>query len=125
MINKISAADRVVAVVRAQVQAMQAKDFTTLARVIAPDAQLIHITGKVQTRDQWFKEIARGRMEYFGHHEDGVQVSVSANRATVTLRNRLDARVYGFRNTWALASTSTLEKRDGNWVIIRSSSQMY
>ncbi|WP_318766406.1 nuclear transport factor 2 family protein [Lactiplantibacillus carotarum] len=125
MINKISAADRVVAVVRAQVQAMQTKDFTTLARVIAPDAQLIHITGKVQTRDQWFKEIARGRMEYFGHHEDGVQVSVSANRATVTLRNRLDARVYGFRNTWSLASTSTLEKRDGNWVIIRSSSQMY
>lgn len=116
---------QVAEVVRQQVQALVQKDITTLTALIAPQAELTHITGAVQTRDEWLQQIKIGRMHYFGSREELLQAEVTGDRALVIMRNRLDARIYGFRNTWPLESRTTLEKINGQWLIVASASSMY
>lgn len=56
-------------VVHQQVQGMLEKNLELLDRVIAPDAKLVHITGTVQSKDEWLQQIRLGRMHYFGSQE--------------------------------------------------------
>lgn len=116
---------QVAEVVRQQVQALVQKDIATLTALIAPHAELTHITGAVQTRDEWLQQIKIGRMHYFGSQEELLQAEVTGDRALVIMRNRLDARIYGFRNTWPLESRTTLQKINGQWLIVASVSSMY
>lgn len=112
--------------VRTQIKAMIEQDIPTLKSVIAPNAKLIHITGAVQSRDEWLKQIKIGRMHYFGSREVLFQVTMKdETHAEVISRNELDARIYGFRNTWPLESRAEVEKINGKWLITKSSASMF
>lgn len=112
-------------VVRQQVKGMVAQDIASLKQVIAPDARLYHITGTVQSRDEWLKQIKIGRMHYFSSKEVLFQVKVTGDQAEVIARNELDARIYGFRNTWPLQTRTKLAKVTGRWWITTAHSSMY
>lgn len=111
--------------VRTETRAMISKDIDTLKKIIAPTAKLFHITGVEQSRDEWLNQIKRGRMHYFGSKEELLQVIVKGSHAEVISRNQLDARIYGFRNTWPLQSQTELEKINGQWLITKSRASMY
>lgn len=113
-------------VARTQTKAMINGDIDTLKKVIAPNAKLIHITGAVQMRDEWLSQIKIGRMHYFSSHEVLFQVTViDDTHAEVISRNEIDARIYGFRNTWPLEGRTKLEKINGIWQIVESKASMY
>lgn len=111
--------------VRTETTAMINKDIDTLKKIIAPTAKLFHITGVEQSRDEWLSQIKLGRMHYFGSKEELFQVVVKGNHAEVISRNQLDARIYGFRNTWPLQSQTKLEKISDRWLITESHASMY
>ncbi|MGN1283621.1 MAG: nuclear transport factor 2 family protein [Limosilactobacillus sp.] len=111
--------------VRAETTAMINKDIDTLKKIISPTAKLFHITGVEQSRDEWLNQIKLGRMHYFGSKEELFQVVVKGNHAEVISRNQLDARIYGFRNTWPLQSRTKLEKIGDRWLITESHASMY
>ncbi|WP_227005205.1 nuclear transport factor 2 family protein [Companilactobacillus paralimentarius] len=54
-----------------------------------------------------------------------MQVEVNGDFAKVVSRNELDARIYGFRNTWTLESRTELTKKNGQWQIVLSQASMY
>lgn len=117
---------KVAQVVRAQITAMIDQDIPTLKEVIAPNATLIHITGAEQTRDEWLKQIKIGRMHYFGSREVLFQVTMEDDtHALVISRNELDARVYGFRNTWPLENRAEVQKINGKWQIVKTQASMF
>ncbi|MGO1970724.1 MAG: nuclear transport factor 2 family protein, partial [Levilactobacillus brevis] len=89
------------------------------------NAKLVHITGQVQSKAEWLEQIRLGRMHYFGSHEVLFQATVTDNQAQVVMRNELDARIYGFRNTWPLQSKIKLVKGQSGWQIIESQASMY
>ncbi|KRM78156.1 hypothetical protein FC35_GL000536 [Limosilactobacillus coleohominis DSM 14060] len=125
MTVKLNAEQQVAQVVRQQVKGMINDDQELLRQVIAQDAQFIHITGKVQSRDEWLEQIKRGRMHYYDSKEAIFQVSVEGDKALVIMRNELDARIYGFRNAWQLQSRVELQRRNDKWLITRSEASMY
>jgi hypothetical protein len=125
MTTKISEEEKVVEVVRQQVQGMVDGDLNVLNQVISPDAHFIHITGTDQTKADWLKQIKMGRMHYFSSKEKLMQVEVNGDEAKVISRNELDARIYGFRNTWPLQSRTELRKENGQWQIVKSQAKMY
>lgn len=125
MTTKISDEQLVAQVVRDQVTGMVNGDLDLLNKVIASNATFIHITGTSQTRAEWLQQIKIGRMHYFGNREVLLQVDVDGNTASVISRNELDARIYGFRNTWPLQSKTSLEKINGQWQITKSQASMY
>lgn len=112
-------------VVRSETTAMINQDVDTLKKLIAPNANFYHITGAKQSRDEWLRQIKIGRMHYFGSTEELFQVSMKGDHAEVISRNQLDARIYGFRNTWPLQSRTQLQKVNGQWLITESRASMY
>lgn len=126
MTIKTSEEEKVATVVRQQVSGMVDGNLDILNKVIAPNAKFIHITGAVQSKDEWLKQIKIGRMHYFNSKEKLMQVEIDGNNALVISRNELDARIYGFRNTWPLQSRTELTKNNnGQWQIIKSQAEMY
>lgn len=111
--------------VRKQVKGMIDGDLDLLKEVISPDAVFYHITGAKQSRDEWLRQIKLGRMHYFGSREILMQATVNGDEARVINRNQLDARIYGFRNTWPLESRAKLRKIDGKWQIVESRASMF
>lgn len=112
-------------VVRAETRAMIDQDVATLEKLIAPDAKFYHITGAEQSRDEWLHQIKLGRMHYFDSKEELLQATIDGDSADVIARNQLDARIYGFRNTWPLQTRTKLQKLNGQWLIIESRASMY
>nr|WP_247965193.1 nuclear transport factor 2 family protein [Lactiplantibacillus plantarum] len=125
MTVKINEERAVARVVHQQVQGMLEKNLELLDQVIAPNAKLVHITGTVQSKVEWLQQIRLGRMHYFSSHEVLFQVVVKGKQAQVVMRNELDARIYGFRNTWPLQSKVELVKGPHGWQIIASHASMY
>ncbi|KRO00690.1 nuclear transport factor 2 family protein [Companilactobacillus kimchiensis] len=125
MATKINEEERVASVVRQQVKGMIDGDLNILYKVIAPEATFVHITGTTQSKNEWLKQIKMGRMHYFGSKEKLMQVVVNEDTAQVISRNELDARIYGFRNTWPLQSRTELKKNNNQWQITKSQASMY
>lgn len=125
MTIKISEEEKVALAVRQQVQGMVTGDIDILNKVIVPDAHFIHITGTDQTKEEWLQQIKIGRMHYFSNKEKLMQVEVNGDFEKVVSRNELDARIYGFRNTWPLESRTELTKNNGQWQIVLSQASMY
>lgn len=111
--------------IRKQVKGMIDGDLDLLKEVISPDAVFYHITGAKQSRDEWLRQIKLGRMHYFGSREILMQATVNGDEARVINRNQLDARIYGFCNTWPLESRAKLRKIDGKWQIVESRASMF
>lgn len=112
-------------VCRQQIQALIDQDFDKLKQMISPDAVFEHITGVTQTRDDWLAQVKLGRMQYFNSREEAIDVSIDGDTAIVISHNQLTARIYGMRQTWALATTTTLIKQQGVWLIIKTKSRLY
>ena len=55
----------------------------------------------------------------FNFYSNGQQ-KVEGNKAECTIQTLLDARIWGSRNTWRLQQTMQLEKRNDDWIILKS-----
>jgi hypothetical protein len=110
----------VIALTRRLTQFMIDKDTAGLNNILDTHFTLTHITGYVQSKAEWFAEIASERMKYYAYEEIKTAVEVNGNNATFTGQNILDARIWGSRNNWRLQQKMLLEKRNGKWIILSS-----
>lgn len=110
----------ILATVRRFTDLMIARDTAELGKITDADFTLTHITGRKQSRADWFAEIEAESMKYYGYEEVSTSVKTDGDRAEFTGRNRLDARIWGSRNTWRLQQVMQLEKRGGKWIILNS-----
>ncbi|MDO5614689.1 MAG: nuclear transport factor 2 family protein [Cruoricaptor ignavus] len=97
-----------------------ARNTAEMEKMTDKNYTLTHITGHVQPRAEWFKEIDAESMKYYSYEEVSTSVEIKGDKAVFVGRNRLDARIWGSRNVWRLQQTMTLEKRNGQWIILHS-----
>lgn len=107
-------------VVKQLAELMIARDTAAMASILDKGFTLTHITGYVQPKAEWLNEVARESMKYYSAQEVNHTININGKRADVTIRNMVDARIWGSRNTWRLKQKMRLEKRNGNWVILYS-----
>ena len=110
----------VLATVRQLAQLMIARDTASMNTILDDHYTLTHMTGYVQPKSEWFGEVEKESMKYYSAEEVDHVVKVNGNRAEVIIKNRVDARIWGNRNTWRLQQKMKLEKRDGKWIILQS-----
>lgn len=91
-----------------------------LNKILDASFTLTHITGYVQSKEEWFSEIESERMKYYSYTEVKTSVNIEGDKAVFVGQNLLDARIWGTRNKWRLQQTMNLEKRSGKWIIIKS-----
>lgn len=111
---------QILTLARQLTQLMIDRDTAGLDQILDPHFTLTHITGYVQSKEEWFSEIASERMKYYSYKEVKTSVEIKENRATFTGQNMLDARIWGSRNNWRLQQVMELENRNGKWIILRS-----
>ncbi|WP_251197287.1 nuclear transport factor 2 family protein [Anaerotardibacter muris] len=104
------------------------KDGEGIRRLCAGDYALIHMTGMVQTRDEYIAAVLDGTLNYYSTEHDSIDVEVAPDAATARIRgrSRINAAVFGGgRNTWRLQQDLRAEKRDGRWVLVESRASTY
>jgi Domain of unknown function (DUF4440) len=111
---------QIVAVTRELIQSMIKRDIHTVIAITDKNFTLTHITGYIQSRDDWFEEIEKQSMKYYAAEELAHSIDVDSNKAIFTIQNLLDARIWGSRNIWRLQQSMKLEKRKNKWIILSS-----
>lgn len=110
----------VMAVVRQLAQLMIARDTVAMNKILDKNYTLTHMTGYVQSKSEWFDEVARESMKYYSAKEVNHTIKVNGNTAEVLTQDLVDARIWGSRHTWRLQQKMKLEKRNGTWIILSS-----
>ena len=98
-------------------QAMTDADTDTLRELVPEDATFTHMSGRQQTREEYFADIENGSLRYFTIGIDSPVVTVDGDKASVTFTSVLNANAYGARGTYRMSGTHHWEKRDGEWVV--------
>lgn len=99
-------------------QAMTDADTDTLRELVPEDATFTHMSGRQQTREEYFADIENGNLRYFTIGIDSPVVTVDGDTASVTFTSVLNANAYGARGTYRMSGTHHWEKRDGKWVAV-------
>lgn len=110
----------VLTTVRQLADLMIKKDTVAMNKILDEHYTLTHITGRVQSKADWFDEVIKESMKYYSATEVSHTITINGNKADVTMRNRVDARIWGSRNNWPLQQKMQLEKRNDKWIILKS-----
>ncbi len=97
-------------------QAMIDKDIDTLDRIIKDGTTFTHMSGKTQTKEEYFDEIADGTLNYYKYKIANCNITVNGNRAALKAYVTLTAKVYGISGSWTLRVNPHFEKINGEWI---------
>ena len=97
-------------------QALIDKDGDKLNEIILDDYQLVHMSGKTQSKAEFIAEVMDGTLNYYKSEildptflwDDDENVSMIAD---VTLT----AKVYGINGKWTLNTVASFVKIEGEW----------
>ena len=107
---------RVLAAYETIQQAMIDKDIDALDRIIKDGTTFTHMSGKTQTKAEYFGEIADGTLNYYRYKIDGCDITVNGDKATLSADVTLTAKVYGMTGSWTLPVNAHFEKIDNEWI---------
>lgn len=118
-----SMTDEQLAVVYAQArycQAMTDADIDKMRKLVSEDKTYTHMSGRTQTREEYFADIADGNLRYFTIGMDSPNVEVSGDTASITYTSVLNANAYGSKGTYRMKGTHYYEKRGGEWIAVNA-----
>ncbi len=96
-------------------QAMIDKDIETMFSLIRRQT-FTHMSGKKQTKEEFFGEIEDGTLNYYQYEIHDPVVTVNGDTATLTADTTLTAKVYGISGRWTLATEAHFVRIDGEWI---------
>lgn len=110
---------------RAMSRAMVAADVAALDNKLAPGYTLTHITGYRQSRAEWLAQVKSGHMRYLKTEEEGLEVHVEGDSATLSGRSLVTANIWGTQGTWRLQQRIRMRKVKRVWLMEESVATTY
>ena len=104
-------------------QAMTEADTETMSKITSPDMIFTHMSGRRQTREEYFADIADGDLQYFTIGIENPVVNINGNYASVSYTSVLNANAYGARGTYRIDGTHWYEKQNENWIACNAPEQ--
>lgn len=96
--------------------AMVDKDRSTLDEVLAPTFALTHMTGMVQSKNQYINAILDGTLNYFSARHESIAINVEGDAATLVGDSIVEAAVFGGgKGAWHLSLAMEAARQDGVW----------
>lgn len=99
-------------------QAMTEADIDTMREIVSEDMTFVHMSGMTQTREEYFADVASGRLTYYAIGMENPVVEVDGDTATVTYTSALTANAYGARGTFRIKGTHYYRRIDGEWIAV-------
>jgi ketosteroid isomerase-like protein len=99
--------------------AMVAADIAALVRMLDPRFILVHITGYVQSRNDWFEAMAQKNFDYHSIQVEpgAIALQLNGDKATLSARGIFYATINGADHPWRLQFSLQLEKSGPVWKI--------
>lgn len=94
-------------------QAMIDKDIDKLNKIVKDGTTFTHMSGKIQTKKEYFEDIRRGSLDYQSYTIEDPKVTIDGNKAILKARVTLTANVYGAQGTYPFNVSAFFEKVDG------------
>ena len=108
--------DRIIALYEMMQQAMIDKDIDALDRIVKDGTIFTHMSGKKQTKAEYFGEIADGTLNYYRYQIKNCEIIVNGDNAVLTADVTLTAKVYGMSGSWTLPVNAHFEKIHNDWL---------
>ncbi len=97
-------------------QALIDKDEDKLNEIIDESYQLVHMSGKTQSKSEFIGEVMDGTLNYYKSEIGEPTILWDDNNAASLIADvTLTAKVYGARGKWTLNTVATFIKIDGVW----------
>ncbi len=97
-------------------QALILKEEDKLNEILLDDYELVHMSGKTQSKEEFISEVMDGTLNYFKSViEEPTILHDDENSATLIADVTLTARVYGLHGKWTLNTVASFTKIDGIW----------
>lgn len=123
-VSELSAEEQAVLYQQARYcQAMTEADTETMMEITSSDMIFTHMSGRQQTRDEYFADIEDGDLQYFTIGIENPVVNISDNYASVSYTSVLNANAYGARGTYRIDGIHWYEKQGENWVACNAPEQ--
>ena len=120
-LNALSAEQRAVLFAQARYcQAMTEADTDTMRELVSEDMVFVHMSGMRQTREEYFADVANGRLRYCTIGIENPVVQVEGGKACVTYTSVLNANAYGARGIFHMKGTHRFELRGGKWMLVNA-----
>lgn len=91
-------------------QAMCDKDINTLQEFVSPDYRYRHMSGKLQTPQEYFKDIQNNKLNYFHIGIERPVIQVNQDAASIDYTAVLDANAYGYRGVFPMRQNQHFKK---------------
>lgn len=99
-------------------QAMINKDAKTLNSIMSEDYTLTHLSGKIQTKNEYIKDIIDGVLNYYHSTIIDPNIVILEDKYAKLIADvELDAKVYGIKGTWTLNTEILMEKIENKWIL--------
>ncbi|MDO7904820.1 nuclear transport factor 2 family protein [Paenibacillus sp. JX-17] len=95
--------------------AMVSKNTEALEIIIDTNYILEHMGGYKQSKQEWLEQIKNEKMRYIKTMPQKASFKIKGNRATLTCKTKLDAKIYGIRHVWGMIFEMHFEKREDVW----------
>ena len=100
---------------KAMQQAMIDVDMDVLNEIILDGTTFKHMSGNVQTKAEYLKEIERGILDYKAYTIENEKVTMDGNDAYLSARVTLTAKAYGVAGSWPFNVNAHFKKINGVW----------
>lgn len=98
-------------------QAMIDKDEYALNKIMDENYTLTHMSGKIQTKQEYIIDIIEGVLNYYHSTIKEPKIIVNDIYARLKADVELDAKVYGIKGNWTLNTNITMKKINGEWYL--------
>ena len=99
-------------------QAMTDADIDTMREIVPEDMTFTHMSGMQQTREEYFEDVANGRLNYFTIGIENPRIEIEGDIAEITYTSILNANAYGARGTFRMKGTHRYELRNAEWIAV-------
>lgn len=96
--------------------AMINKDINILDEIVKDGTVFTHMSGKVQTKEEYFEDIRIGKLNYKSYKLEKPKIKIERNKAILNAIVTLTANAYGAEDSWPFNVNAYFEKINGNWI---------
>ena len=96
-------------------QAMVDRDIDKLNSIVQDGTTFTHMSGKTQSKDEYFEDIRTGALDYQSYTIDSPKVIIDGDHAVLEARVTLTANAYGAQGSYPFHVLAYFVKIDEEW----------
>ena len=100
--------------------AMCNADIDKLKQIVSEESTFTHMSGKTQSRDEYFRDIETGKLDYHRIGIDYPEITIDGDDAYITFTSVLDADAYGAKGVYRIKGTHHYRKIDEVWINVNN-----